>query len=453
MNPTEDGARRWAPRFLIGLVLVAFVAAGFAIAFRAALAAVLRGVADASTTVEAMTEAHWWWRLALPTLGALIAGALALLVARRPGGGVSDVMEAVALGRTRLSMPVTLIKSVASWFAIVCGGSLGREGPLIQFGGTAGHEIGSRIGLAAHQRRVLIAAGTAAGFAAAYNTPLAAVAFVVEIVAGIVVIDTIVPTLIATVIATTLTRVFVGAGPIYGQRAFVVTRAMELAAFAAVGLLAALVAFGFTKLVAASEAAFHRRWLPAPWRQALGGLGAGTIIVALPSVAGNGYEPLNDILGGTSPVAVVALLLVAKCIATASSVGSGSPGGVFTPTLLIGGCTGYLVGAALGSLGLDAGPPGGYALVGMAAAIAAATHAPLMAAVLAFELSGDYAVVLPLVLATALATALARTLGRDSIYTAELRARGISWEMTMEGRAVDEPAQVDAGTTSTGHGA
>jgi CIC family chloride channel protein len=113
---------------------------------------------------------------------------------------------------------------------------------------------------------------------------------------------------------------------------------------------------------------------------------------------------------------------------------------VFTPTLLVGGCTGYLVGAALTAFGLDVGPPGGYALVGMSAAIAAATHAPLMAAVLAFELSGDYAVVLPLVLATALATALARTLGRDSIYTAELRARGVSWELTMEGREVDRPA-------------
>ena len=109
---------------------------------------------------------------------------------------------------------------------------------------------------------------------------------------------------------------------------------------------------------------------------------------------------------------------------------------MFTPTLLIGGCTGYLFGSGLGAAGLDVGPPGGYALVGMAAAIAAATHAPLMAAVLAFELSGDYAVVLPLVLATAIATALARVLGRDSIYTAELRARGVSWELTLEGRDV-----------------
>jgi CIC family chloride channel protein len=410
------------------LVLVAIAAAAFAIAFRSALNLTLAAVAGTTNVVTAMTEAAWWWRIAFPMAGGLIAGLLGLTVARRRGGGVSDVMEAVALGRTRLSFTVTLIKSAASWCAIVCGGSLGREGPLIQFGGTAGQTIGSWMRIGERDLRILIAAGTAAGFAAAYNTPLAAVVFVLEIVTGIVVIETVVPTLIATVIATTLTRAAVGTGPIYGLRHFVVTSPGELFAFAGVGLAAALVAFGFTRLVSVGERAFHRRWLPPPWRQALGGLGAGAIIVAVPGVAGNGYEPLNQILDGDLPLQVIAVLLVAKCVATASSVSSGSPGGVFTPTLLIGGCTGYLAGAALGAAGLDVGPPGGYALIGMAAAIAAATHAPLMGAILAFELSGDYAVVLPLVLATAVATALARMLDRDSIYTAELRDRGLSWE-------------------------
>jgi CIC family chloride channel protein len=436
VSDLEVRLRRWAPRLIAALVLVAIAAAGFAIAFRAALAGVLHAVAEADNVVDAMARAPWWWRVLLPTAGALAAGLVSLAVARRPGGGVSDVMEAVAFGRARLSIRVTAIKSLASWCAIVCGGSLGREGPLIQFGGAAGQEIGGRLGLSADEQRVLIAAGTSAGFAAAYNTPLAAVAFVLEVVAGIVVLDTVVPTLVATVIATALTRAAVGAGPIYGQRAFVVASAGELAAFAAVGFVAAAVAFGFTRLVVAAEAAFHRRWLRPPWRQALGGLGAGAIVAGIPAVAGNGYDPLNLILDGKLALGAALVLLLAKCIATASSVGSGSPGGVFTPTLLIGGCTGYLVGSALAAAGLDVGPPGGYALVGMAAAIAAATHAPLTAAVLAFELSGDYAVVLPLVLATALATALARTLGRDSIYTAELRARGVAWELTMDGRQV-----------------
>ena len=247
------------------------------------------------------------------------------------------------------------------------------------------------------------------------------------------------PTLIATVIATALTRAAVGTGPIYGTRAFALTAPGELFAYAGLGIAAGLVAFGFTRLVAAGEHVFRRPWLSAPWRQALGGLGAGAIIVFVPAVAGNGYEPLNGVLDGTSTLSIVAALLFAKAIATTSSVGSGSPGGIFTPTLLIGGCTGYLFGSALGLAGLDVGPPGGYALVGMASAIAAATHAPLMGAILAFELSGDYAVVLPLVLATAIATALARMLGRDSIYIAELRARGVSWEVTISGRGAEPP--------------
>lgn len=421
-------------RFVLALVLVALAAGSFAIAFRQTLEWTLLGVAGVTNVVDAMTAADWWWRLLVPMAGAFVAGLLALSIAKRGGGGVSDVMEAVALGKTQLSLRVTVVKSLASWSAIVCGGSLGREGPLIQFGGSSGNAIGTRFRLSAHDRRVLIAAGTAAGFAAAYNTPLAAVAFVLEIVAGVIVVDTVVPTLIATVISTALTRAVVGPGPIYGTRSFVLTHAGELFAFAGVALVAAFIAFGFARLVRLGETAFRRPWLRPPWRQALGGLCAGAIIVAVPTVAGNGYEPLNRLLDGTSALWVVVALLVAKAIATTASVASGSPGGVFTPTLLIGGCTGYLVGVGLGAAGFDVGPPGGYALVGMAAAIAAATHAPLMAAILAFELSGDYAVVLPLVLATAIATAVSRRLGQDSIYMAELRERGVSWEMTMKGR-------------------
>jgi CIC family chloride channel protein len=407
---------------VVALVLVAVAAGGFAIVFRATLALTLHRVAGAANVVEAMTGSAWWWRLGVPALGGLAAGLLSRVVARHGGGGVSDVMEAVVLGRSRLSLVVTTIKSAASWCAIACGGSIGREGPLIQFGGSSGAEIAARARLDDADRRVLIAAGTAAGFAAAYNTPFAALAFVLEIVAGVVVVDTVVPTLIAIVIATAMTRTAVGAGPIYGTREFVVAHSSEMIAFAGVGVCAALVAFGFTRLVGLAEHVFKR--VPSPWRQGLGGLGAGAIIVFVPAVAGNGYEPLGALLDGNSAVTVVAVLIVAKAFATSASVGSGSPGGVFTPTLLLGGCTGYLYAVGLTAAGLDLGPPGGYALVGMAAAISASTHAPLMGAVLAFEVSGDYAVVLPLVLATALAAGLARMLGQDSIYVAELRARG-----------------------------
>jgi CIC family chloride channel protein len=115
-------------------------------------------------------------------------------------------------------------------------------------------------------------------------------------------------------------------------------------------------------------------------------------------------------------------------------VSSGNPGGVFTPTLLIGGALGFIYAAALSDLGLQLGAAGGYALVGMAAATAATTHAPMMAAVMVFELSGDYAIAMPLLLATALATFVSRQLRADSIYTAELRQRGVAWQLTLDGR-------------------
>lgn len=422
-------------RFALGVLAVALAAAGFAIAFRAGLSFVVHRWGNGPDVVSAAKLAPVWLRLLAPGVGGLLAGLLGVLVARAPAGqGVADVMEAVVLGRVRLSMRVTLLKSLSSWLAIASGGSLGREGPLIQFGGAAGKWLSDQLALSMTRTRVLIAAGTAAGFAAAYNTPFAAVLFVLEVVMGVVALDTVVPILIATVVATALTRSVVGEGPIYGQRAFHLSSHVELLAFAGLGLCAALGAQAFMRLLSFGEELFRRPWLKPPWRSALGGLLAGSVVAVLPEVAGNGYEPLNALLNGSFALGFTLLLLVGKCFATTASVSSGSPGGVFTPILLLGGGLGFIYATLLSRTGLVLGPAGGYALVGMAAATAASTHAPLMAAVMVFELSGDYAIALPLVLATALATFLSRQLRRDSIYTAELRQRGVAWRLTLDGR-------------------
>jgi chloride channel protein, CIC family len=418
------------PRYVLGIVLVAVIATGFAIAFRWTLHWTWDLAAGAHDVVAAMESAPWWLRIVLPAGGGLCAGLLVSAAARRTTGGtgVGGVIEAVAIGRIHLSFTSALLRAAASWFAIASGGSLGREGPLIQFGGTAGDDVGEWLSLGNAERRVLIAAGTAAGFAAAYNTPLAAVVFVLEVVAGVIVMETVVPTLIATVIATALTRALVGEGPMYGQRAFVLADLRELIVYAALGVVCAIVAFGFTRLVEYAARLFKQ--LPSPWRQAAGGLGAGCVVAALPSVAGNGFEPLAEMLDYKLTLAMVAWLLLAKMLSTASSVAAGNPGGVFTPSMLIGGCTGYLCNSGLDAMGFAVSPAGGYVLVGVAAAVAATTHAPLMAAVFAFEVSGDYAIVLPLVLATAIAAGLARRLDPDSVYTAELRDRGVTWQLT-----------------------
>ncbi len=444
MDPTSPVAQeappsaplRFTPRFAGALLLVAVLASSFAIAFRAGLSG-LFSLAGHRDVVAVMLGFPWPVRLVLPAVGGLFAGLIGLVVARAPAGhGVGDVMEAVVLGRVRLSTRVTLLKSLASFLAIASGGSLGREGPLIQFGGAGGKLVGERLGLSRVESRILIAAGSAAGFAAAYNTPFAAILFVVEVVAGVMAVDVVVPAVLATAIANLITRAALGAGPLYGQRSFRLDSAAELVAFAVLGLSAALGAQGFMRALSWGERTFRAR-LSLPWRPAVGGLLAGGIVAALPAVAGNGFEPLSELLDGRMSLGLIALLLAGKCLATTASVGSGSPGGVFTPTLLVGGAIGFLFASGLAAVGVPVGPPGGYALVGMAAATAASVHAPLLAAVMVFELSGDYAIVLPLLLATSIATVVSRALRRESIYTAELAARGISWELTMDGRRMD----------------
>ena len=433
----RDSAVGGQMRLLLAIGMVAVVAAAFAVGFRALLGVVAHAIGGAGDIVSAVRNVPWWLRLVLPAAGGLLAGVLGLATARAAmGQGVGDVMEAVVLGRVHLSMPVTLLKSLASFFAIATGGSLGREGPLIQFGGAAGTLVGQRLGLSPDRIRLLIAAGTAAGFASAYNTPFAAILFVIEVVTGVVALDAILPSLLATAIAVALVRTVAGEGPIYGERAFHMGSMWELVAYAGLGLVATLVTQAFMKLMAFGERCFRRRTLPLPWRPAVGGLLAGAFIVFMPEVAGNGYEPLNRLLDGHFTVGFVALLLVGKIVATTASVSSGSPGGVFTPTLLLGGAVGFLYGHALSAVGVPVESAGSYALVGMAAATAAAIHAPLLASVMAFELSGDYAVVLPLILATAIATLVSRQIQRDSVYTAELTRKGIGWEVTLEGRKI-----------------
>jgi CIC family chloride channel protein len=179
--------------------------------------------------------------------------------------------------------------------------------------------------------------------------------------------------------------------------------------------------------------------IPQPLRAALGGLCVGAIAMALPEVAGNGYEPLNAILDGRLALVAVAVLLFAKVFATSASVASGVPGGVFTPMLLVGAALGTLWAWLMSALGATPDiTPGSYALVGMAAVTAASIHAPLTAAVLVFELSGDYAIVLPLLLATCLSMTVSRLLRSKSVYEAELRRRGLRWELTLEGRRFED---------------
>jgi CIC family chloride channel protein len=429
-------------RFFLGVILVAVGAATFAVAFRTSLTALYRTVYQADNIVDAMTGLSPWLRFGAPLAAAAVAGLVARLRAA-PTQGVSNVMEAVALGNVQLSLRTTASRVASSWFAIAGGMSIGREGPLIEFGGAFGAAIARRLVTSLSHTRVLVAAGTAAGFAAAYNTPLAAVLFVLETIVGIAAPELLLPAMGATIIATAMTRAIVGVGPIYGQRAFGLQSYLELVSFAALGFAAAVAAVGFKKILAAFEAWFDHHPTPQPFRAMTGGAVVGAFAVWLPAVAGNGYEPLNAMLDGPVSVSAVIVLLAAKVIATSGSVASGVPGGIFTPMLLVGAALGTSWAHLIGS----PASAGSYALVGMAATTAASIHAPLTAAVMIFELSGDYPIVLPLLLATVISTSVSRGLGSESVYDAELRRRGLGWDLTLEGRRMKatQPPAADPG--------
>lgn len=440
MSPAEGPAprRRDPAAFAVAVMSTAVLAALFAVAWNRSLSAFYRHVLGGEGVVAAFSGLPLWVRVAVPTLGGLAMGVVSRFARRgSPAHGVGGVMEAAVLGRVHLSVQATLWRVCAAWLALAGGASVGREGPLIQMGGALGQRVGEMARVPSERTRVLVAAGAAAGFAAAYNTPFAAVLFVLEVVVAVAAREAIVAAMAAAAIATLVTRALGSPGPIYGARTFTLTAPHEILFYVVLGVLAAPMAVAFRAWLGAAERGFSRVPFGQPWRGALGGLAVGGLAVLAPAVVGNGHQPLNQLLDGNVPTAALLTLLLAKALATGSSVGSGTPGGIFTPTLLLGGGVGLLGGQALATAGLVAPDAvGSYALVGMAAFTAATTHAPLLAAVMIFELSGDYAVALPLIAACATATLIAARLRPDSIYVEELARRGLTWEVTLEGRQV-----------------
>jgi CIC family chloride channel protein len=421
--PLQDADR--LGRRALAWIVVGVAAGAIAIGFRYALHGAYQLILGSDSILAGVSALPPWACVLLPAAGCLAATGLVAL-ARRGNQGVGGVMEAVSLARGRISFRASVARAGACFFAVASGASLGREGPIIQVGAGTGDAIGRRLALGEDDIRVLIAAGTAAGFAAAYGTPLAALLFVSEIVTGATSLRVLMPAALAVVASTALSRFFLGAAPLYGARDYWVSDPGDLVLFALLGIAAGLAGVGFMMLLDGVRAGFARVPAPTLVRGALGGALAGAIAIGLPAVSGNGYEAVHQVLDAGGPVLVLLLLVAGKSVATACVVGGGSPGGVFTPALFVGAVLGSLLGAGFERLGAGA-PPGAYALVGMAALCAATTHAPLMAAVLVFELSGDYGLALPLLAAAMIATAVARRLRRDSLYTEELRQRGVPW--------------------------
>lgn len=412
----------WAA--LIG-ICGAFAGVGFRAAVRL-VQQLLTGHSDTGL-VETAELLPWWARIIVPTIGGACAGLLLWIGQRflRTGRKI-DYMEAVAVGNGQLSARASLLQASSSFFTIGSGGSIGREGPLVQLAATVASKIGQWTQAPVPRLRLLVACGAAAGIATAYNAPIAGALFVAEVVLGSIAMESFGPLIVSSVVADATSRHFLGYGPVYQVPHLNFGSPWEMALYATLGVLLGHGAPPFLALLDRARVAFRRlHWNPTA-TLALGGLIVGLISVWVPSVWGNGYSVVNAMLESEIPIDALGIILVAKLISTASSVGSGAIGGILTPTLFMGAAFGAVFGNAM-HLALPhlTSQLAAYAVVGMGAFLAATTHAPLTSILLIFEMTLNYDVVLPLMLACVTAHYVARIYRRgESVYTRSLKARG-----------------------------
>ncbi len=374
---------------------------------------------------------------AAPVLGGLLIAWIVVRAAPHVrGSGIPSVMAAVANRGGRMPPSLLLWRPLATVLSIGSGASLGTEGPVIQLGATLASVLCAPVRATARRRRTLVAVATAAGIAATFNAPIAGVLFSLEAIETQMRGDHLAALAVGAATASAVSRSLLGAVPAFKVPALGPGPLVDLPAFLVLGLVCGLSSVLLGRALSGSEDLLDRLPLAAGLRPAAGGAVVGLLSLAAPQVLGRGYHVVGDILqGGGGGVAVLLGLALAKVVATAASFGSWGAGGVFAPALFLGAALGSAFGRVAAPLVSAAHPAAGaFALVGMAAALAALTRTPLTAVVLVLEMSGGTGLILPLLLATAVAVSVAAALGQASIYHVILSRRG---RVLVGGREVD----------------
>jgi len=377
--------------------------------------------------LEAVPLNPWYYRIWFPALGGLIVGPLVYFLAREAKGhGVPEVMEAVALKSGIIRKRIVVVKTLASAISIGTGGSVGREGPIVQIGSAIGSSIGQMLRVSADRIRTLVGCGAAAGIAATFNAPIAGSMFALEIILGDFGIATFSPIVISSVVATAVSRHFLGNTPAFIVPAYHLLSPWELPLYATLGLFCAVVSVTFTRFLYRTEDFFNALKFPEYLKAPLGGLSLGLMALAFPHVLGVGYGAIDLALLQELSWWTLFLLIPCKILATSITIGSGGSGGIFAPSLFLGAMTGGFFGTIVHYLfPLVTASPAAYSIVGMAGVVSGTTHGPLSAILILFEMTGDYKLILPLMIACILSTLASRQLLRESIYTLKLVRRGV----------------------------
>jgi CIC family chloride channel protein len=378
--------------------------------------------------LENIIAAPWYVKLLVPTAGGLIVGPLIHFFAREAKGhGVPEVMQSLILKGGVIRPRVALVKILASAITIGTGGSVGREGPVIQIGAGVGSGLGQIFKVSNLRMRTFVGCGAAAGIAAAFNAPIAGALFAVEILLQDFTFTQFSPIVISSVIATAISHHFEGNLAAFPVPGYSLNSYHELGFYFVLAIITAIVALVFIRTLYFSEDFFdHRLKMPEWLKPALGGLIMGGLAIAFPQVMGVGYETISQALQGQTIGFWLLALIGAKILATSIVLGSGGSGGVFAPSLFLGALTGAFFGGVLhGWFPEITANPGAYALVAMGGLVAATTRAPITAIIMVFELTSDYRIILPLMIVCIFSTVIAAFFSRESIYTLKLVQRGI----------------------------
>lgn len=419
-------------------ILIGILGGYGAVLFRFAIKAAQYGFYQ--NTSDILTFAHTlspYLKIGLPALGGLLVGPIIYFGAHEAKGhGVPEVMEAVALRGGRIRSRVALVKILASGISIGSGGSVGREGPIVQIGASIGSTLARILRVPRDREKTMVGCGAAAGIAATFNAPIAGVLFAIEILLGDFGLSTFSPVVLSSVTATTISRHYFGDFPAFIISPYKVISLWEFLFYPVLGIAAGLVALLFIISLYKCEDIFNALKIPDYLKPALGGLLLGGLLCKWPYVFGVGYGAVNLALKNQLPVLLLFSLIFVKILATSITLGSGASGGIFAPSLFIGAMTGGFFGSYVHEFfPLFTANSGAYALVGMGALVAGTTHAPITAILIIFELTGDYGIILPLMLSCILSTIITTSFEHGSIYTIKLLRRGIDiaegWEQNI----------------------
>ncbi len=368
------------------------------------------------------------WVIAVPVIGGVIVGAMARWGSQAiRGHGIPEAMEQVLLNESRIAPRITFLKPVSSAIAIGTGGPFGAEGPIIATGGALGSFLGQLLRVTAHERKVLLAAGAAAGMAAVFGSPVSALVLAVELLLFELRPRSLIPVALATCTATGVRYARYGSAAVFAMPSNLIEPGgYALACYIALGALVGLLSVGVTRLVYGVEDAFEKLPVHWMWWPAIGGVAVGAIGYCAPHTLGVGYDNIENIVAGHFGVQVLISLCLLKFLSWAIALGSGTSGGTLAPLFTIGGALGALIGIGIAALAPSFGvDPRIAALVGMASIFAGASRALLTSVVFAFETTRQPVGLLPLLGGCTAAYLISASIMRNTIMTEKIARRGV----------------------------